>query len=49
MFDYSLYSDGAKTPFGMLGWYPGDKRPRMNGEYENTLGFKISAAYRFQL
>ncbi len=49
MFDYSLYNDGAKTPFGMLGWYPGDTRTRMNGEYQNTLGFKISAFYRFQL
>jgi hypothetical protein len=49
MFDYALYNDGKTTPFGTLGWYPGDSRRRMNGEYQNTLGFKLSAIYRFQL
>lgn len=49
MFDYALYKDGSSTPFGMLGWYPGDERTRENEKYENALGFKISATYRFQL
>ena len=49
MYDYGLYADGDKTPFGMLGWYPGDQRMRLNSETSNALGFKISAFYRFQL
>lgn len=49
MFDYALYQDGSTTPFGMLGWYPGDDRTRFNGEIASALGFKISAIYRFQL
>ena len=49
MYDYGLYSDGDKTPFGMLGWYPGDQRMRLNSKMSNALGFKISAFYRFQL
>lgn len=49
MFDYGLYSDNDTTPFGMLGWYPGDERTRWNSEFENALGFKVSAIYRFQL
>lgn len=49
MYDYGLYADGDKTPFGMLGWYPGDQRTRLNSETSNALGFKISAFYRFQL
>ena len=49
MYDYGLYSDGDKTPFGMLGWYPGDQRMRLNSKTSNALGFKISAFYRFQL
>ncbi len=49
MFDYGVYGDNDGTPFGMLGWYPGDERIRLNSEYEGTLGFKVSAIYRFQL
>lgn len=49
MFDYATYLDGASTPFGMFGWYPGDVRDRTNGEFTNNLGFKVSAIYRFQL
>ena len=49
MYDYGMYADGDETPFGMLGWYPGDKRTRLNSEISDALGFKISAFYRFQL
>lgn len=49
MYDYALYGDNDGTPFGMLGWYPGDERLRLNGENASALGFKISAFYRFQL
>lgn len=49
MYDYGLYADLDGTPFGMLGWYPGDQRMRLNSEISNALGFKISAFYRFQL
>ena len=49
MYDYGLYADLDGTSFGMLGWYPGDKRMRLNSEVSGAIGFKISAFYRFQL
>jgi len=49
MYDYSVFADHDKTPFGMLGWYPGDQRTPLNYSMSNALGFKISAFYRFQL
>ncbi|MBI34224.1 MAG: hypothetical protein CMP67_02555 [Flavobacteriales bacterium] len=49
MYDYGMYADGDGTPFGMLGWYPGDQRMRLNSETSSALGFKVSAFYRFQL
>ena len=49
MYDYATYLNGATTPFGMFGWYPGDERDRTNGAFSNALGFKVSAIYRFQL
>ena len=49
MYDYSVFADNDKTPFGMLGWYPGDQRTPLNYSMSNALGFKISAFYRFQL
>ena len=49
MYDYAVYGDNDKTPFGMLGWYPGDKRSMPDYSISNALGFKISAFYRFQL
>ena len=49
MYDYSVFKDNDKTPFGMFGWYPGDKRALPNYIISNALGFKISAFYRFQL
>ena len=49
MYDYGMYADGDGTPFGMLGWYPGDQRMRLNSETSSSLGFKVSAFYRFQL
>ncbi|MBL56310.1 MAG: hypothetical protein CMP61_03890 [Flavobacteriales bacterium] len=49
MYDYSVFADHDKTPFGMLGWYPGDQRTPLNYSMSNALGFKISALYRFHL
>lgn len=49
MFDYGKYGDNDQTPFGMLGWYPGDERSRINPIFDSALGFKIQAIYRFQL
>jgi hypothetical protein len=49
MYDYSVYKDDDKTPFGMFGWYPGDSRSPPEFLISNALGLQISAFYRFQL
>jgi len=49
LYDYNVYKDDDKTPFGMFGWYPGDSRNPPEFLISNAIGFQVSAFYRFQL